>query len=194
MADTKISDLAAVTDVLGTDEFVLARAGDTKKIDAVDLVSGLSTSVFDAYALLRDEKAANTQGGTFTSGAWRTRDLNTEVDPDAIVSLASNQFELAAGSYLIRARAPAALADRHKLKVANITDTTDAIIGQSNHAQDTATVMTTAFLTGRVTIAATKTFELQHRCETTRATDGFGVACNFGVVEIYAEVEIWREP
>ena len=42
MADTKISGLSAVTDVLATDEFVLARAGTTKKIDASDLGSALA--------------------------------------------------------------------------------------------------------------------------------------------------------
>lgn len=38
MADTKISDLSAVTNVVGTDEYVLARAGATKKIDAANLL------------------------------------------------------------------------------------------------------------------------------------------------------------
>jgi len=42
MADTKISDLAAVTDVLATDEYVLARSGATKKIDASDLTTGIA--------------------------------------------------------------------------------------------------------------------------------------------------------
>jgi hypothetical protein len=41
MADTKISDLSAVTDVVGTDEYVLARSGATKKITAASLSSGL---------------------------------------------------------------------------------------------------------------------------------------------------------
>jgi hypothetical protein len=39
MADSKISDLAAVTDLQDTDELVLARAGASKKIDGVDLKS-----------------------------------------------------------------------------------------------------------------------------------------------------------
>lgn len=47
MADTKISALAAVTDVLDTDEFVLARSGATKKIDGVDLRAGVT--VFGTY-------------------------------------------------------------------------------------------------------------------------------------------------
>jgi hypothetical protein len=41
VADSKISDLSAVTDVQATDEYVLARAGTSKKIDASDLAAGL---------------------------------------------------------------------------------------------------------------------------------------------------------
>ena len=41
MADTKISALAAVTDLQDTDELVMARAGDNKKIDAVDLKAAI---------------------------------------------------------------------------------------------------------------------------------------------------------
>jgi hypothetical protein len=44
MANTKISDLPAVTDVLSTDEYVLARSGVSKKIDASDLGAGLAVS------------------------------------------------------------------------------------------------------------------------------------------------------
>ena len=43
MADTKISDLAAVTDVLTTDEFVLARSGATKKITGANLASEIGS-------------------------------------------------------------------------------------------------------------------------------------------------------
>ena len=94
MADTKISSLAAVTSVLSTDEFVLARAGTTKKIAASDLL------LYDAYVHLRDQQAANTVGGTPVATTWTTRVLNTEVtDASAICSLSSNQFTLAAGVY-----------------------------------------------------------------------------------------------
>lgn len=48
MADTKISDLPAVTDVIGTDEYVLARSGVTKKIDATDLLVAEAVSVTDS--------------------------------------------------------------------------------------------------------------------------------------------------
>ena len=42
MADSKISDLTAVTSLVGTDEFVLARTGATKKVAAVDLFAAIT--------------------------------------------------------------------------------------------------------------------------------------------------------
>jgi hypothetical protein len=41
MADSKISDLAAVTDLLGTDAYVLARSGASKKITGQSLAAGI---------------------------------------------------------------------------------------------------------------------------------------------------------
>lgn len=66
MADTKISALSAVTDVLSTDEFVLARSGTTKKIAGVDLATAMGGTrndlVLSARGLIAetiDEKACN---------------------------------------------------------------------------------------------------------------------------------------
>jgi hypothetical protein len=146
----------------------------------------------NSFAFLSDTKAANTQGGTFTSGAWQTRTLNTEdYDPDGIVSISSNQFTLQAGTYLIKASAPAYHVDRHKIKVVNMTDTSDAIIGTSAYTTSaTGDVQTRSFAQGIITIASAKAFEIQHRAETTQATNGMGIANNFSVSEIYTTVEI----
>jgi len=196
----KISDLPAVTDVLVTDEYVLARAGVTDKIDATDLATGLvalagaGSGLFDAYAMLRDEKTSGTDGGTFTSGSWQTRVLNTEAfDTAGFVTLSSNQFTLDAGTYFVRAYALVYVVDGHKLRIRNITDSSDTLVGGSHHAQSNAAGAGPAFVSGRFTIAGTKTFELQHRCQTTRATNGMGTNSAFGVNEVYAEIEIWRE-
>ncbi|RWO54151.1 hypothetical protein [Mesorhizobium sp.] len=44
-------------------------------------------------AVLEDQKASGTSGGTGVSTTWTTRDLNTEVrDPSGLISLAANQF------------------------------------------------------------------------------------------------------
>lgn len=61
MADTKISDLAAVTDLQDTDELVLARAGTTKKIDGVDLKSEVIASATAADIPVTDS------GGNYTA-------------------------------------------------------------------------------------------------------------------------------
>ena len=52
MADSKISALAAVTDVLSTDEYVLARAGATKKITGANLKAGIAGMVLIEDQLL----------------------------------------------------------------------------------------------------------------------------------------------
>ena len=151
--------------------------------------------LFSAYAYLRDEKAANTSGGSTTSGSWQTRTLNTEVfDTGGIVSLAANQFSLGAGTYYISAQAPFSEGDRTKLKIRNITDGSDALIGVSTYCSSaTPNINTIATVRGRITIADTKTFELQYQVATSEATFGLGIESNFGVVEVYAEVEIWKE-
>jgi hypothetical protein len=139
-------------------------------------------------ATIKDVKAATTGGGAFTSGAWRTRTLNTLSDNSGIVtSLSANQFTLPAGTYYISAEAKAGSVNNHKLKIANITDTTDAIVGMS--CQDTAggSEIGSATLVGIVTITASKVFELQHRCQT---TGNFGAANSFSVDEVYAQVVI----
>lgn len=151
--------------------------------------------LFDAYAHIRDEKTANTSGGTPTTGSFQTRTLNTEVsDPSGIVSLSSNQFTLGAGTYWIKARSPFYAAGRCKIKLRNITDSSDALIGSSAYCNNSAYSHIDAIVEGRITIAGTKAFEIQYRCENTDGTTrGLGVESNFGVVEVYTEVEIWRE-
>lgn len=145
-------------------------------------------------AYIRDEKASATDGGTFTSGAWQTRTLNTEVlDPDGIVTIAANQFTLAAGTYRIVARAPAYKVAKHQVKIANISDVTDTAIGTTAQTAAADAIMTDSWVRTRFTLAGAKTFELQHRCSATEATDGFGLNCGFGVVEVYAEVWIEKE-
>jgi len=99
---------------------------------------------------------------------------------------------LPSGTYYIHASAPAFLVDRHKAKLRNTTDNSDTIIGTSENAHSSYSIMTHSFVIGRFTIAAQKNFELQHRCQTTRGDDGFGRPSNFSVVEVYTDVRIWK--
>lgn len=154
---------------------------------------GAGSNTLD-YILLQDQQSANVQGGTFTNGTWRTRVLNTEVeDEGGHCSLASNQFTLAAGTYRTLASAPAYRVDSHKLKLYNISDSIDTLIGLSSFARNPDYVHDRAWVMGKFTIAGSKTFELRHECQTTYGTNGLGVGYPFGVIEIYAQVELWKE-
>jgi hypothetical protein len=142
------------------------------------------------YAIFRDEKTSGTDGGTFTSGAFRTRDLNaTQYNGIGSASLASNQISLPAGTYLIEAAAPSNRTDQHQLRLQNITDSSTTVLGQNVWCYGVNLVSNMARVSGVFTIAGTKTFELQHRAATTRAGDGFGLAAGFGT-EVYASITI----
>jgi hypothetical protein len=178
----------------------LAKLTATGTKDATTFLRGDNTFAsaqgkFESALLhVRDEKSANTGGGTFTSGAFQTRTLNTSVTNEISgASLSSNQITLPSGTYYIEASAPAFAVTRHKAKLRNTTDSSDTLIGTSEITYNLdSTVSTCSFVTGRFTIAAQKTFELQHRCENTKATDGFGIENNFSVVEVFADVQIWK--
>lgn len=145
---------------------------------------------------IKDVKAAATSGGTFTSGAWRTRDLNTLENPFSVswVSLNTNQFTLDPGTYEFEATAPAIAVDGHKAKLRNITAGSDTIIGQPAASLNSAGDHTNSIsiVKGIFTIGSTTVFELQHQCSTTRATNGFGFPAGFSVSEVYSQVKISR--
>lgn len=167
--------------------------GDMLAADAVTSAK-IGTKTFTSYAIICDEKSSSTDGGTFTQDAWRTRDLNTEVfDPDGIVSITSNQFTLGAGTYFIKGSASAIEVNRHQTRLYNATGSAVVEVGSSEYSSHAAGYAATkSFVTARITITANTTFELQHRCHTSRNNDGFGVGNGWGnnrysIVEIYKE-------
>lgn len=155
--------------------------------------SSIFQSALEVYTL-KDIKSSGTNSGTFTSGAWRTRTLNTltKIPVSAsYVSLASNQITVQAGTYLVQAKAPANDVDSHQCRLRNITDNTTTIVGSSEQTASNG-VDTSSCIIGLFTIASTKVFELQHRCQTKEVTDGFGHPAGFGENETYAMITFTR--
>tara|TARA_R100001463_G_scaffold20409_1_gene49744 strand:- start:2267 stop:2890 length:624 start_codon:yes stop_codon:yes gene_type:complete len=150
---------------------------------------------FTSYAVICDEKGHDTDGGTFTSGDWRTRDLNTEIiDPDGIVSISSNQFTLGAGNYLIEWSAPGYHVDRHFARLRNITSSSTDGLGTVMYANSTNTVMNRSQGYARVTLTGSTTYEIQHRSQTSQTGNGFGIDTGVsGVNSRYTVVEIYKE-
>jgi len=153
---------------------------------------------FSSYALIADSKGNTTDGGTFTSGAWRTRDLNQEIsDEDSIVSISSNQFTLAAGSYLIKWKCPALKVDHHVTRLVLLTGGVSSFsekAGSSSYAGNGSVVQNESFGLARVTLTGSGAFVVQHYGETTKSTDGFGQPANgYANESIYTTVEIYKE-
>ena len=164
--------------------------------------SGTATGFgkFTSYAIICDQKAQGTGGGTFTLGAWRTRDLNTEIaDADGIVSISSNQFTLQAGTYFVKASAPAKKATNHQTALYNVTDSSFTQYGTNELAHISYLGACRSFISARFTISGAKTFEIRHFSSHTVATDGFGPsfsssdATTAGGVAIFTIVEIYKE-
>lgn len=166
------------------------------KADAVTapkIAAGAVAAVYTSHAVICDEKGHDVSGGTFTSGEFRTRDLNTELfDPDGIVSITDNTFTLSAGIYVINWRCPAIDVDRHVSRLYNQTSSSIVAIGSTGHSN--GNIQDYTFGSTRVTITSDTVFRVEHRGQTTKNTLGFGVAHNFsGTNNRYTYVEIFME-
>ena len=148
---------------------------------------------FSSYAVIAKVRAANNDGfGSYTTGDWRTRDIDTEItDEDDIVSISSNQFTLQAGTYLINFGCTMYHCNRHAIRLRNVTDGSTAGIGNPNMGY---TYSACLFTTGvcRVSIASAKVFEVQGYVSVTKADNGMGFgmengSCHETRVEIYKE-------
>jgi len=186
----------------GTDAFEIpANDGTSGQYLQTDGTGGLSWQTvpnngFESYAIIADEKAYNVRGGTFTSGAWRTRDLNTEIaDPDGIVSISSNEFTLAAGSYLIKWSAVAFRVHNHQTRLYDVTGTAQIQPGSSGLSGSADTMNNPSSGSARVTISANNTYRIEHRCNTTSTNQGFGEYVNLvaDTNNVYTLVEIYKE-
>ena len=144
---------------------------------------------------LQEQQTSGTDGGTFTSGSWVTRTLNTEVvDTGSNCTLSGNQFTLAAGTYRIHWSAPAFKCDQHHTRLQNVTDSATVLNGTSEYANATNSIGNRSFGEGRFTIGTAKALEIQHQCATTQATNGLGVKSSLASTgEVYTTVWIERE-
>jgi len=195
---------AATLAVNGLDP-VAIKKNVSEDVAAGDLIAGkIVTVIYDGtnyqlqsigaegLLIVVDEKTSGTGGGTFTQGAWRTRDLNT-VRHNTIIgaSLSSNQMTLPAGTYQALAYVPAYNVWQHKARLRNITDSADTIIGSSEACHAGGLTCTPSIIKGCFTITSQKTFEVQHYCAVTANDVGFGGPSSIAsTVEVYTQVQI----
>ena len=157
-------------------------------------LTGISAGLFSSYAILADVKANNTHGSSSGFGSnWTTRDLNTEIaDPDGIVSINNNQFTLQAGTYFIESQSIIHRGNMSQSRLYNVTDSSVAQYGMSVHCSDGNSGNVLSPVVARVTIGSAKAFEIQSRVTNSDGENG-GLANNFGNIQIYTIVKIFKE-
>jgi len=142
--------------------------------------------VYSSLAIIRDEKATTTAGGASSAATYNARDVNTELyDPDAIVTIASNQFTPIAGDYELEAYAPGYKCDRHRLRLYNVTGTASVEEGVGVQADNATQVQNLAHLKCKFTANGTDAYRIDHYTETAQASNGLGRAIGDGSNEVY---------
>lgn len=138
------------------------------------------------YVKVSDTKAAGTEGGASTAGSFLTHTINTEdSDTAGICSLAANQITLSAGTYTCDIWASFFKSNRAQIKLRNTTAGSDVLIGSSEYSDSPNAVVVKSRIQGKFTVAAAQALEVQYQVGSAFASQGLGVACNFGISEVY---------
>ena len=188
--DTSINFALEADAEAGTSEVLVMSPART--VDSIFAFNSFLKSIH-----VQHQEASNTDGGSFASGSWITRPLNTVVH-NAITgsSLSSNEVVLPAGTYLVEASAGAYRVQNHTTRLYNVTAAAVIMYGTAektvNGEDDIESGSTRSIVRGKFTVASTSNVRLEHRCQVTRNTNGFGVANNFGNSEIYADIMFWK--
>ncbi len=168
----------------GTQWDTLAGSQVVTNIQNINNVSNVSNS---NIAVVRDLKGSSVDGGTFNAGAWRTRDLNDLSGDQSFISLSGDTIVLDTGTYVFTIAAPARLVDQHQCRLFNTSDNSVEAVGtavNANAASSTSDLSTVVSVSG-----GQKKFLIQHRCQSTVASDGFGQSASWGN-NVYTQVQI----
>lgn len=87
---------------------------------------------------------------------------------------------------------PAQAVDRVQSRLYNVTDSAVLAYGTSSYAASAGGVGGTTAITTYLTLTGTKDIRLDMYCQTTKSTDGMGVASSSGGIEVYSLMEITR--
>ncbi|MBL4706890.1 MAG: hypothetical protein JKY48_00425 [Flavobacteriales bacterium] len=161
--------------------------GGATTVTNINNVNNVTSS---GIAVIRDEKTSGTNGGTFTSGAWQQRDLNTISGDVSFVTLGTNNFTLDTGIYVITVNAPASDVDRHQIRLYNNTKLASAAVGTMAFTGGNVTSSSTIFTVEEVG-AGGETFIIEHQCTASKTTSGFGLGATWtGGESVFTQVKI----
>lgn len=156
-------------------------------------VNPMEVAFSSAVAIVADVKPSGYNGGTFSSGAWRTRDLNSELRSASWLTLNENStFTLIPGIYYFDASAPAVYVNGHKCRLRSLSGNSVMLYGTSEYNGYDKQVERT-YLKGVAELTTQSIFTLEHYAERTRSTVGFGYRLGISnVPEIYSVITIFK--
>jgi hypothetical protein len=155
------------------------------RIENANIYSALS----DLTSQLFDKKETGTNGGTFNSCIWQTRNLNFINDNLSFFTcIINNQIILNPGSYIFTAKVPATGVKHHLARLYNISNSTIEKIGTVSYSYSETTY---CIIETYIQITSETIYEIQHYCETTQINWGFGKSVGIdGVKETFTLVTI----
>ncbi len=141
---------------------------------------------FDRLAILSDEKEPGVNGGDSVEREWITRDLNKlhGSNIDLWITLNTNTFTLAEGSYFLTGTCRTLNVGKNKLRLFDVTNNKPVFYGMNS------TKSSNTFIGYFKVPLNGPEFRIEQCCERARLQTGLGVADNFGGPEIYSQITI----
>ncbi len=167
----------------------LINASTPKDVNPVATANDL-TPLYSVNNFIRfvDAKSSGVDGGTFTLGARRQRDINHEINNTVNgASLGTNEYNIPSGSYYAEIDCEVGgSVGPHKAWLYDSTGAADLLSGSVSKDLNTAKIK------GIFNVSVPSTIRVQHQCTNTVTNTGFGEATSFGDSEIYLDARIWK--
>ena len=162
--------------------------------DSVNISSNITATNFVGFgshligigytevAIIRDKKD-NEHGGSFTGGAWRTRDLTESVRLSNIGgSLSNNEFSLVGGTYVIEFNCPSVYVNYSSTRLWNVSAGEEVGTGATNTVCQHGYIRNVNYVghnriyqkSAKIILTGITTFRIEHQCSYYGNTVGFG--------------------
>ena len=154
------------------------------------------TGLYSGYALMEEAIEHGATAHTKTAGDWYTKQLTRiSFDPQSIiVSLSSNEFTLAAGTYVIKWVHLLERCDEGITRLYDVTNSTSKKVSLVGFAQDSGNyAMVISRGITRVTITGNTTYKYQYFVTTANSILYGPADSDYTEEEIFGQVEVWKE-
>ena len=159
-------------------------------------LTNVSAGLYSGYALMEEAIEHGATAHTKTAGNWYKKQLSRiSFDPqNIIVSLSSDRFTLAAGTYVIKWVHLLERCDEGITRLYDVTNSTSKKVSLVGFAQDGGNyAMVISRGIARVTITGNTTYEYQYFVNSANSIIVGPASGNNTEEEIFGQVEVWKE-